>query len=102
MLDLQLNIEEHTARRLEKILEQVEDQEIFARNIIAYQVSELKRAIFNIEKDIVDFEEKYQMSTKAFYYRFKEGEAGDSEDFMIWAGLYEMLLENQKRLLELK
>lgn len=70
----------------------------FAQNIIAYQIAELKCAILNLRLDLKAYEEKYQLSTKRFYKKFLQGEKDDSEDFMIWAGLYEMLSENKRRL----
>jgi hypothetical protein len=42
------------------------------------------------------------MSSKDFYQKFKASEFGDDEDFIIWAGIYEMLGQNQKRLVELE
>ena len=58
--------------------------------------------VFNITKlDLKQFEEKYQMDTEDFYRKFEQGGLEDSEDNMIWAGLYEMLGENTTRLREL-
>ena len=42
------------------------------------------------------------MPTETFYQRFQEGNLGDNEDAMIWAGLYEMLQMNEQRLQELR
>ena len=41
------------------------------------------------------------MDTEAFYRKFEQGKLEDSEDNMIWAGLYEMLEKNTTRLQEL-
>mgnify|MGYP006304742985 CR=1 FL=1 len=62
------------------------------------EIAELKRAISNLQVDIRAFEEKYQMSSEKFFKRFEKGAVGDSEDFMIWAGLHEMLRDNLCRL----
>ena len=72
--------------------------ELFAQNIIAYQISELKKAILNIRFDLIEFEQKYQESSEVFYQKFMAGKLDDTEDFMIWAGIYEMLLDNQQQL----
>ena len=101
MLNLQLMLRPETTQRLEKIFGYTHDQEIFVQNIIVYQITELKKGSLNIRLDLKQFEEKYQMDTEDFYRKFEQGRLEDSEDNMIWAGLYEMLGENTTRLREL-
>ena len=98
MLHLNLNVQPKTAKRLKKVLEYSRDEEAFAQNIIAYQIGELKRAILNLKLDINGYEEKYQMSSAAFYEKFQQGQTDDSEDMLAWAGLCEMLEKNEKQL----
>jgi len=102
MLDLQLALQPQTEQRLKKILSQVQDKEAFALNIIAYQVSELKKGILNLRLELDDFERKYNMTSAEFYKGFSDGILEDEADFMIWAGLYEMLCQNQVQLSELR
>jgi len=42
------------------------------------------------ERDLHDFEERYDMESEAFYQRFEAGELGDAMGFFEWAGLYEL------------
>ena len=98
MLHLNLNIQPKTAKRLKKVLEFSKNEEAFAQGIIAYQVAETKRAILNLRTDLQAYEEKYRLSSDEFYRRYERGEMGDDEDFMLWAGLVEMLASNEKRL----
>ncbi len=98
MLHFNLNIRPKTARRLKKILEFSKNEEAFAEGIIAYQVAETKRALLNLRVDLQAFEQKHGLSSEVFYRRYERGEMGDDEDFMVWAGLVEMLSSNQKRL----
>ena len=102
MLNLQLHVRPHTEQQLKKILMATQDQERFAQNIIAYHIAELQKGILNIRLDLKQFEEQHQLSTETFYQRFQEGNLGDNEDAMIWAGLYEMLQMNEQRLQELR
>lgn len=37
------------------------------------------------------FETRYSMKTAEFYPRFLRGEMGDERDFIVWAGLQELL-----------
>ena len=98
MLNLNLNIQPKTAKRLKKVLEFSKNEEAFAQGIIAYQVAETKRAILNIRIDLQVYEEKHRLSSDKFYRQYSRGEMGDDEDFMLWAGLIEMLASNEKRL----
>ena len=56
----------------------------------------------NIKADLYDFEKKYGISTKDFYTQYKAGKKGDDEDTLIWAGIYEMFLENMQKLSEIQ
>jgi len=102
MLEFALDLEEEMRKKLKKILDQYSDKEAFAKNIIEYETSQLKKGIINIQLDLKSFEKKYGLSSKDFYQKFKSGDYGDDEDYMIWAGNYEMLGQNKKRLAELE
>jgi len=102
MLNLNLNVRPQTAKRLKKVLEFSRDEEAFAQNIIAYQVAELKRALLDLHLDLKALEEKHQMSSREFYKQYRQGKMGDNEDYMLWAGLIEMLANNEKRLQSLE
>jgi len=98
MLDLHLDVRPKTAQRLRRILELSPDSETFAQNVIAYQIAELRRGILNVRLDLKEFEEKYRLSTEDFYRQFNQGAMDDREDYVVWAGLYEILHRNEERL----
>lgn len=102
MLNLDFVLQPETELRMKRILDQYQDKEVFFQDIIKNQIDELKNGIHNIEIDLKEFEEKYHLSSEDFYKRFTNGEFGDEEDFMLWSGIYEMQLENQRKLLELR
>ncbi len=37
-------------------------------------------------------ETRYNLSSAEFYRRFRQGEMGDADDFILWAGAYEIYL----------
>ncbi len=39
-----------------------------------------------------DYETRYGFSTIEFYRRYQDGELGDDDDYMMWAGLYHLYL----------
>lgn len=100
-MHINLNIQPETAERLEKVLAATANQEAFAQNIIAYQIEELQKGVINIRLDLKQFEKKYQQSTEDFYQQYQNGYADDDEEAMLWAGLYEMLKDNESQLQEL-
>ena len=101
MLHLELDIQPQTAQRIKKILASAPNEESFARNVIAYQITELQKGALNIRIDLKQMEEKYQQSTADFYRQFEQGQADDNEDAILWAGLFELLQDNERQLQEL-
>ena len=101
MLNLQLDIQADTAQRLKKFFESLKDQEIFVQNFFEYQISELKKGLLNIRLDLKQFEDTYHISSQEFYSQFEAGKRDDTEEYMLWAGLYEMFNDNEQRLQEL-
>lgn len=101
-MNLNLDIQPQTEKKLRKIITYIQDEEIFAQNIIDYQIAELQKAILNLRLDLKEFEEKYRMLSEEFYQQFSEGISGDDEDFIVWSGIYEMFRENEMRLRELR
>ncbi|HLC15337.1 MAG TPA: hypothetical protein VJL89_03825 [Thermodesulfovibrionia bacterium] len=102
MLSLNLHVQPQTEQKIKKILTYTKDEETFAQSIIAYQIAELQKGILNLNLDLKQFEEKYQMPTEKFYQQFEQGVLDDNEDFIVWAGIYEMLASNKQRLNELR
>jgi hypothetical protein len=102
MLNFQLAIQPKTEQRLRKILNNTQDVEAFAQGIINYQITELQKAILKSQLDLQSYEKSYQMPSDSFYEKFLQGDLNDDEDFIIWSGLYELLIENKNKLCELK
>jgi hypothetical protein len=105
MTNLSIELQPETGQKFIRIMERYSDKEDFFRDIIRYQVEELKNSIRNIDIDLRDFETKYRLSTEEFYQKFTKGDLGDSEDsedFILWSGIYEMQLDNKKKLAEIE
>lgn len=98
MFQLELHIQPHTEKQLQTIMSQFPDQELFAKHIIAFQISELKKGLLNLRLDLQEFEQQYNKSTETFYGEFTAGNLEDIEDFMLWAGIYELLQDNECKL----
>ena len=105
MIDLSLDLKKDTENKLLSILKRYKNREIFAKNIIENEILELKRAIINIEIDLKKFEIKSKLSSEKFYDKFSSDDIDniiiDSKSSIIWAGIYEIFLDNKKRLSDL-
>lgn len=58
-----------------------------------------RNAISRTKKRLKEYERRYGMKTEEFYERFKSGELGDMDDYVDWAGEYELLkhVEEEER-----
>ena len=45
-----------------------------------------------LSEKLSEYENKHGYSTIEFYRRFKNGELGDDDDLLMWAGLYHLYL----------
>jgi superfamily II helicase len=77
---------------LNEAIEQTLDKIISQELVIAEQ----KKA--ELETDIKQFEQEYQMSSLDFYQRFHRGELSDDVDFVEWNSFYEMCDSLQQRI----
>lgn len=66
MLNFQLAVKPQTEQRLKKILNQIQDAEIFAQGFIFYQISELQKSNLNIKLDLTVFEKNITCVQKIF------------------------------------
>ena len=98
MVTLQLDLQENIAKRVKYLIGKHSNKEHFFHDLISYKISELKKANFKIKTDLRKYENQYKKSSAMFYKLFEAGEYGDDDDFMIWAGLYELYQENTNEL----
>lgn len=68
------------------VLEQMEERSSPLNNILS------------LLRQLVAFEQKYNLASDVFYARFMRGEMGDDLPFVKWAGRYELYLEAKQEL----
>jgi hypothetical protein len=54
--------------------------------------------VLGLLRELVAYEEKYNMGSDVFYARFMRGEVGDDLPFIMWAGQYESYLEAKQEI----
>ena len=52
----------------------------------------------DLERDLSELEQQYEMSSEEFFQRWQAGEMADTADFMDWNALYQMAREVRERL----
>ena len=76
-------------------------KEVFEPNVVS-TITLTFDDIVNIKKDLKQFEEKHKTDSKLFYDKFEKGKLGDEDDYIIWAGIYEMFLRDKQKLAKLQ
>ena len=92
-----VNLQKPYANKMQTLLKILGDH-LFADKFIEYHINSLKQEIANIQIDLEEFEEKYQMKSADFFQQFENGLLGDDSDFMIWSGIYEMQIKCKQNL----
>ena len=88
-------------RALEKIYAQGETSEIVELaldKLFKYELIESSKQLTKLEMVLADFENKYSLSSLAFYTDFKSGDMGDEMDYIEWASIYQMAERLKKRI----
>ena len=60
-----------------------------------FQRLEEAKTRHDIQEKLRQYEERYGLSSQDFYTQFLSGALGDAEDYIEWAGFYEMLQSPQ-------
>lgn len=66
--------------------------------VASSQVARDEAVLRDLERDLIDLEQQYQMSSSEFFQRWKSGEMADTADFMDWNALFQMVREVRERL----
>jgi len=77
-------VSETTARTLNKVLD--------------FEVNQIQTDLTSTEKDLSEFEQRYNMSTTDFFHRWQAGQSDDHMDYVEWASLAQMADNLRKRL----
>jgi hypothetical protein len=68
------------------------------QKIIAYQLARDRADLEVLEQDLTELEQRYSMSSEAFFRRYEQGKMKDDADFVEWSALYKMYTRVRARL----
>jgi hypothetical protein len=93
-----------TAERLHALAElyqQGQATELMDRTLaklLRHEATACQAQLHQLQADLAEFEQKYQLSSTEFYQRFQAGQTGDDMDYVEWASLVQMAANLEKRL----
>jgi len=87
--------------KLAKLYESGQVSETTARNlnkVLELEVNQIQLDLTATEKDLSEFESRYNMSTVDFFRQWQAGEIDDRMDYVEWASLAQMADNLRQRL----
>ncbi|HOU15128.1 MAG TPA: hypothetical protein PKZ84_18620 [Anaerolineae bacterium] len=90
-----------TVRNLERLYTRGFRDRVTDSALLKVAMSQIARdetVLRDLERDLADLEQQYQMSSEVFYQRWQAGQLGDAADFMDWNALYQMACQVRDRL----
>lgn len=66
--------------------------------VASSQAARDEAVLRDLEHDLGELEQQYEMSSEEFFHRWQAGEMADTADFMDWNALYQMVREVRERL----
>ena len=88
-------------RTLDKLYAQGETSDIVdlaLEKLFAFELRESQKQLAQLERDLSQFEQQYDLFSDTFYARFLAGEMGDGMDLMEWASLHQMAARLKQRI----
>jgi len=101
METLTIELEANLANKVKKYFNHYENKDIIFDNFVEFEIKKIKRGITRIQIELDKYEKIYGLKTEEFYQKFENGAFGDETDFMLWAGIYEILLDSKNDLSQL-
>ena len=93
-----------TAKRLHTLAELYEQRQVSdlmdrtLEKLLRHEAEECQALLSQLQADLAEFEQKYQLSSAEFYRQFQAGYIGDDMDYVEWASLIRMADNLAKRL----
>jgi hypothetical protein len=93
-----------TAERLHalaELYEQGQASDLMDRTLaklLHHEAQQSQALLSQLEADLAEFEQQYNLSSTEFYRQFQAGQIGDDMDYVEWASLVQMAENLKKRL----
>ncbi len=101
MQQIVIDVQPQIANKFNAYVQLFGSKELLLDKFVDYQINRVKREIVRMQSELDKYENKYHLNTPEFYKAFENGQFGDENDFMIWAGIYELQLDSKNKLAQL-
>lgn len=101
MAQITIELENNLADKMDKLIQFFGSKDLLFAHFIDFHRKKIQREIARIQKDLDQYEKQYDMTSAVFFAQFEDGQLEDSQDFILWSGIYEMHLSSKKKLEEL-
>jgi hypothetical protein len=98
---IEIELDSAIANKFDVYIQLFGSENLLFDEFIAYHIGRLKKSIARMQLDIERYEKKYNIKTVDFYKQFEAGALGDENDFILWAGIYELQIDAQDKLSKL-
>ncbi len=98
MQTITIELQPKLANRLDTYIQLFGSKELLFDKFFEYHIKKIKREIARMQFELDKYENKYKLKTNDFYKKFEKGELGDENDYMMWAGIYELQLDSKNKL----
>ncbi len=96
-----LNLQQPYAGKMQTLLKVFGSTDLLVDKFMDYHVNRLKREIIRMKSSLKKYELKYKIKSDKFYTKIENGELDDKRDFVMWSGIYELLLDSEKQLAQI-
>lgn len=101
MEQLTLTLQPNYLGKMKTLINVFGNNDLLVDKFFDYHINRLKREIIRMQYALNKYETKYNMQSDVFYQKIENGELGDDKDFVMWSGIYELLLDSKKQLSQL-
>jgi hypothetical protein len=101
MQQIVIDLQPKIANKFKSYVQLFGNEDLLFDKFIEYHVNRVKREISRMQLELEKYEKKYNLKTNDFYLQFEKGEFGDENDYMLWAGIYELQLDSKNKLSKL-
>ncbi|HET90721.1 MAG TPA: hypothetical protein ENN99_08295 [Chloroflexi bacterium] len=88
-------------RRLAQLYQQGQASDLIERTLdklLSHEAHVCRTQLSQLEADLTEFEQRYDLPSTEFYRRFQAGQTDDRMDYVEWASLVQMRDNLQQRL----
>jgi len=101
MTQITLELKNEIAAKMNNLVQFFGSTELMFSSFIEFHAKKLKREIISMQVDLDKYEQQYKLKSSEFFEQFEKGKLEDTQDFILWSGIYEMQLDCKQKLQKL-